>query len=91
MWKKVVEPDWIHMIRVMQCCAEKMRFACRITKAGIQTHTQNGIMIILLLLLSNGGYTRRNLNIPLLSYVHKWTQIEYQNKHCNIDQKDERT
>jgi hypothetical protein len=36
MWKNVVEPDWLQM--TIYNGALKMRFACRITKAKIQTH-----------------------------------------------------
>jgi len=38
-WKSMVEPDRPQM--TVQYDAEKMRFACRITKVRIQTHTQN--------------------------------------------------
>jgi hypothetical protein len=38
MWKNMVGPDRLHMTSYG---AEKMRFACRITKARTQTHTHN--------------------------------------------------
>jgi len=38
-WKNMVEADRPYV--TIQCCAEKMRFECRITKARIQRHTRN--------------------------------------------------
>ena len=39
MWKNKVQPDRTQI--TTQYGAEKIRFACRITKVIIQTHTQN--------------------------------------------------
>jgi hypothetical protein len=39
MWKNMIEPDRPQM--TIKYGAEKMQFACRITKARIQTHTNN--------------------------------------------------
>jgi len=37
MWKYAVEPE--KPLAAMQCGAKKLRFACRMTKASMQTHS----------------------------------------------------
>ena len=74
MWKNMILPDRPH--RTIYYGAENMRFACRITKARIQTYTQN--MQYLSFLCCNNGYANvpqcyvlRTLPVVFLNYEGK--------------------
>jgi hypothetical protein len=74
----MVQPNRPHM--TVQCCTEKVRFACWITKPRIQTPIHS--VWYLLLFLANNGYINVCLyyvtyTSPILSSVHYITWCIY--------------